>query len=707
MKNFTYLMSAFLTAVIISMPSVSSAQGSQQVEKCLTDVIYKQEIKSNPEYLKNQNSLEAFTDDFVPRYLNDRKNRNSQKGAAVVKTIPVVFHIIHEGGPENISISQLENQIEIMNQDFRRLNADTSSTPAVFQPIAADSEIEFKLATKDPNGNCTDGVVRVFSSLTNNARNNVKALSYWPSNKYFNIWVVKTIENSNGGGGFVIGFAQFPGGNPLTDGVVLRHDFTGKIGTAGGNNAGRAAIHEIGHWLNLRHIWGDATCGNDFVIDTPPQQGPNQSNCPTWPKISCNNGPNGEMFTNYMDYTRGNCQNIFSNGQGARMNAALSSSISGRNNLWSSANLIATGTDPGAVISLCAPTSAFNDENQTICEGTSINFQDGSWNGAPASWSWDFPGGTPSTSTNQNENVTYNTAGVYDVSLTVTNATGSDTHTATSVITVLPGVGTRGIPYYESFETIAFPGTEWGIENEIGNTWEQSTLAAKTGITSVYINNYSGNPAGVDAFITPPFNFSWSSSHSLTFELAHAIRSTQSTDQLRVLVSTNCGQVWSIRYNRLGSALATAGLVSTPFFPSANQWATQTVNILSNSYNNKPNVKFKFEYTQSTGNNIFIDDILLDGTVGIDEALAESLDMNIYPNPVKTSATLNFKLDGTYAVYIDVLDVMGRVVNKIAEATFTAGEYQFELPYDLPNGLYNVRIFVDGKSISRKVMINR
>jgi hypothetical protein len=194
----------------------------------------------------------------------------------------------------------------------------------------------------------------------------------------------------------------------------------------------------------------------------------------------------------------------------------------------------------------------------------------------------------------------------------------------------------------------------------------------------------------------------------MTFELAFAIRSTASTDQLRVFASTTCGQLWNVRYTKSGSSLATAGLVGTPFFPVAvSQWATQSVSIASSSYNNKPNVRFKFEYTHDTGNNIFIDDINIDGTVGIDEDFAESIGFNVYPNPVESVATIDFALTEAGQVYIDVQDVMGRTVNKIAEMYLSPGDYRFEMPAELANGLYNVRIFVDGRSTSKKVLISK
>ncbi len=709
MKKSTYLFTVFISLTILLLVNNSLAQTSGVEKVCGSTEYFDQMSKADPDFVRNLQTLEDETAKHVGHYLEQRKLRAGQKSSgSAIKTIPVVFHIIHYGGVENISKAQILSSMEVLNEGFRKQNADTVNIPGVFKPLAADSEIEFKLATLDPNGNCTDGIVRIFSALTYGGSNNLKGLNYWPSDQYLNVWVANS-PISAGSGNPVAGYAQFPGGNPLTDGIVMAYDYVGTVGNVNVASAGRTIVHEVGHWLNLRHIWGDdsgACTGTDFVNDTPNQGDNNLGSCPTWPKISCNNGPNGEMFSNYMDYTTGTCRLMFSLGQSARMDAALNSSVSGRDNLWSASNLIATGTDPGAISSLCAPVAAFNDQSQLVCEGATLIFKDGSWNGDVASWSWSFPGGTPATSTDSIVSVTYNTAGVYDVTLTATNASGSDTYTANGIITVVPAIGQNGIPYSESFENITFPGSEWTIENEFGNTWEQNTLAAKSGSNSVYINNFSGNPPGTDVFITPSYNLSWSTSHSMTFELAFAIRSTSSTDQLRVYASTTCGQIWNIRYTKAGQNLATAGLVSQAFFPGSNDWATQSVSISSSSYNNKPNVRFKFEYTQNSGNNIFIDDININGTVGIDEAFAESLDMNVYPNPAQAVATVSFNLESSHKVYIDVVDVMGRVVNQITEVELNAGEYQFELPGNLANGLYNVRLFIDGNSVSKKILIN-
>ena len=702
-----HLYPKFLMAAML-LPFSIFAQSTVKHEKCLAHHMYQEEMANSPEYRLNQQQLELETVEYTQQYMDAKQNNSQNKNASVVRIIPVVFHVIHEGGAENISRAQIVDQLDSLNKDYRRLNFDATQTPAVFQPSGGDAEIEFRLATLDPNGNCTDGVTRTFSSLTTNARNNVKALIYWPSNKYLNVWVVKTIENTSGSSGIILGFAQFPGGLASTDGVVMRHDVVGSIGTSatsGFNNDGRTATHEVGHWLNLRHIWGDATCGSDFVVDTPTQEEENYG-CPGWPHISCSNSPNGDMFSNYMDYTDGDCQNIFSIGQCARMNTALSSSVSGRNNLWSATNLAATGTAtlPGA---LCAPIAAFVTPVKYICEGTTVNFTDGSWNGVPDTWQWDFPGGTPSSSTTQNPSIQYNTAGVYDVTLTVTNATGSDSHSEVATIVVSPAIGQYTVPFFEGFENITFPGPEWFVENEAGNTWTVTSNAAHTDSNSVYINNHVGNTSNTtDVFVTPTYNLSNVTNASMTFWLAFAPRTTTSTDQLKVFASTTCGQLWSIRYNKVGTTLGTTGIITSPFIPTAAQWRQETVSITGSTYNNKPNVRFKFDYLQSNGNNIYIDDINLNGTVGLNETMEAALDFVVYPNPVISKGSIEFTLENAQPVKIDVVDVMGRVVNEISENKLEAGEYQFELPADIASGLYSVRLNVNGYITTRKVIVN-
>lgn len=239
--------------------------------------------------------------------------------------ILVVVHVVYNTPAQNISDAQIYSQMDVLTADFRNRNADSSSVPAVFAPLVADARIEFALATIDPNGNVTNGITRTRTQTTGFTDDDaVKSVATggadpWPSDKYLNIWVCPMA-------GSLIGYAQFPGGPAATDGVVIRHTAFGTNGTAiAPFNLGRTATHEVGHWLNLHHIWGDdgtGCAGDDFVADTP-NQGSENYGTPTFPHVSCNNGPNGDMFMNYMDYVDDVSMCMFTAGQVTRMQATL------------------------------------------------------------------------------------------------------------------------------------------------------------------------------------------------------------------------------------------------------------------------------------------------------------------------------------------------------------------------------------------------
>jgi hypothetical protein len=243
-----------------------------------------------------------------------------------VTRIPVVVHVVWNTPAQNISDTQINSQIEVLNRDFRRTNPDVASTPAPFLPLTADARVEFFLATTDPTGAATTGINRRQTTTTSFGSTNDPVKSQaagganpWPADKYLNIWVCQL-------SGGLLGYAQFPGGPATTDGVVILHSAFGTVGSAAAPfNLGRTATHEIGHWLNLNHIWGDdgTGCGGiDNVDDTPNQGGPNY-NVPTFPRVSCGNGPNGDMFMNYMDYVDDRAMFMFTAGQVARMQACL------------------------------------------------------------------------------------------------------------------------------------------------------------------------------------------------------------------------------------------------------------------------------------------------------------------------------------------------------------------------------------------------
>lgn len=281
-------------------------------------------------YQRFQN-LQTFTTNYI----------NNQGGASYrladpngIIIIPVVVHVLHRneavGTGRNISLAQIQSQIDVLNEDFRRLNADRTNTPAAFTGVASDYNFEFRLACQDPNGNTTNGVLRRLTNKTNfqyvaipntNGTPDENAIGIkmtsisgedpWPTDRYLNIWV----GDFNDG---TFGYATFPADfavNPNVDGVVISTTMMGRVGNVSAPfDRGRTATHEVGHWLDLRHIWGDANCGDDFVADTPQQQTSN-GGCPAFPHRTCGNTTNGDMFMNYMDYTDDGCMNVFTNGQ--------------------------------------------------------------------------------------------------------------------------------------------------------------------------------------------------------------------------------------------------------------------------------------------------------------------------------------------------------------------------------------------------------
>jgi hypothetical protein len=245
---------------------------------------------------------------------------------AAPTVIPVVVHVVHNTAAANISTAQIKSQIKVLNRDFQAQNPDKAKTPTPFKGLVGNARIRFDLATKDPNGNPTQGITRTHTTRPSFGTNDsVKFAALgghdaWPRDKYLNIWVCQLRDG-------LLGYAQFPGGEADTDGVVILHSAFGTSGTAAAPfNLGRTTTHEVGHWLNLRHIWGDTEdcSGTDFVADTPNAAGPNFGT-PNFPRISCSNGPNGDMFMNYMDYVDDVAMFMFTHQQVERMNTTLES----------------------------------------------------------------------------------------------------------------------------------------------------------------------------------------------------------------------------------------------------------------------------------------------------------------------------------------------------------------------------------------------
>ena len=272
----------------------------------------------DPEFRVRRGKIHAATELMVRRGVAMRR---VEKKAL---TIPVVVHVVYRTPDENISDAQIKSQIVALNRDYSAANADKNITPPVWQGVIGNAQIKFALATKDPKGKATTGITRTkttkgsFGTDDHVKRASTGGATAWPASKYLNLWVCSL-------GGGLLGYAQFPGGAAATDGVVILNTAFGTIGTAAAPfNLGRTAVHEVGHWLNLNHVWGDTSdcSGTDHVTDTPNAQLPNYHQ-PVFPHVTCTNGPNGDMFMNYMDYVDDAAMVMFTAGQIARMQATL------------------------------------------------------------------------------------------------------------------------------------------------------------------------------------------------------------------------------------------------------------------------------------------------------------------------------------------------------------------------------------------------
>jgi pregnancy-associated plasma protein-A len=284
---------------------------------CAQMVVHELLAETQPEYRERRLQAEEETRQTID-------SGQAMRVTAKLITVPVVVHVVHRTEDENVSDAQVKSQIDVLNKDFRAKNSDKSKVPAVWKSLVLDSKIQFALAKKDPRGRPTTGITRTATTVEEfGPDNGVKAkktggVNAWPVDRYLNMWVC----NLSGG---LLGYAQFPGGPTKTDGVVILYSAFGSTGNVNPPfNKGRTATHEVGHFLGLRHIWGDRNdcTGSDFVADTPPHRQANTGK-PKFPQITCNNGPNGDMFMNYMDYVDDAAMFMFTSGQVARMNATL------------------------------------------------------------------------------------------------------------------------------------------------------------------------------------------------------------------------------------------------------------------------------------------------------------------------------------------------------------------------------------------------
>lgn len=643
----------------------------------------------------------------IQNYIATHPEIMSNSGARNIQyTIPVVFHIIHAGGPENISDEQVEDCIRVMNEDYQKLNSDWDNVQSEFLPIVADCEIEFKLAKRDPQGNCTNGITRTFSTVTfdGDGGDRIAAVQAehgnWPGDEYMNVYVAENI-------GGAAGYTFLPGWSTgMGNGIHVLHNYVGSIGTSS-TFTEHTMTHEAGHWFNLSHLWGgtnnpgvQSNCNDDDgVSDTPNTIG--------WQ--SCNlqgNTCDGQKdnVENFLEYSY--CSKMFTLGQKARMHAALNSSIGGRSNVHSAANLVATGVNEPEI--MCK--AQFEASARTICPGQSISFEDYSYHG-PTGWTWSFPGGSPSSSTDQNPTITYNTPGVYEVSLTATDGNNSDTETRTAYITVLDQSTT--LPFIEGFESYNNLSTSpWIVKNNDNNAeFVLENGVGHTGTKSVKLANF-GQPSGtIDELISSPIDLSSITDEvTLSFRYAYRQRSSSNEEWLRVFISNDCGNVWAQRKTIKGTNLSDQ-IASSSWEPSSQEdWVTVHMSNVTSSFW-VDNFRVKFQFEADNGNNFFLDDInIYQGDESNDPILSveeNSLinDFAVFPNPANNEANIKFSVENSQNATVEIVNMVGQTV-KSTVVQAQSGQNLVMMPIaELRAGVYMVRVTVNGSQQVKRLVI--
>ena len=624
-----------------------------QKRSCGSMDVLNRTLQDNPALLNTRAEIENFTQKFITQ------GGMANTGRSVI-TIPVVIHVLYNGTSQNISDAQAQTQIDVLNQDYSKTNADVTSVPSVFSSLVANANIQFCLAKRDPNGNATTGIVHKSTNVSSFSTNDAAKYSAqggddaWPSASYLNLWCCNL-------GGGLLGYAQFPGGAAATDGVVINYTAFGNTGTATAPyGLGRTATHEVGHWFNLYHIWGDdngACTGSDNVSDTP-NQGSENYGCPTFPHVSCSNGPNGDMFMNYMDYTDDACMFMFSNGQNARIQA-----------------LFTTG---GARVSLLSSQGCVAPSGGTSCN-TPSGLAAGAITATTATLSWTAVSGATS----------------YNVQYKPSTSSTWTTATATTASKSLSGL-TASTTYNFQVQAVCSGGS-----SAYATSSSFTTSAVTTGCTDIYEPNESRTAAKVIAVNTAITGLIGTTTDKDYFKFTN----TASQPNIQVTL-TNLPNDYDLKlYSSSGSLLATSqNGGTTSEMIKYNSAPVGTYYAYVYGYSRAYSTTNCYTLTASIGSAAWREAA---PEATITDKLAEII-YNIYPNPNNGKFTLMISSsDAVAKVSVKVIDMLGNTVTT-QDYENVQGIYNAEMNLEnVATGIYHV-VISDGKTSEvRRIIVQK
>lgn len=664
----------------------------------------------------------------------------------VTYTIPVVVHIVMPD-PSTITDAQVQSQIDVLNEDYAGQNADSTRIPAAFKPFFGKSNIRFCLARRDPKADASNGILRISSSVISvpGLNDPVKfkcsgGSDAWDPTKYLNIWVCRMPT------GF-LGYSFFAS-DPLSAIPLNERGFVNSFRAFGRGsfalapfNLGRTATHEIGHFFDLFHIWGpnncDGTqnCSDDDNISQTPKQFKCTFGAPKADSVitdACTTTAPGIMWMNYMDYVDDQAMVMYTPEQYSRMESILLA------NPWMQTLITSDGCTPVTTFNRDIRFEQFRDAFYELCGNTSnqiytcsssykpvitikntgtdnltsltitAKFGTGSavitnWTGSlPAQGKVDIQLNAMNINPGSNNNLivyTSNPNGIAD------QKPANDTGRLDAVVYPLVS-----LPYTEGFESAQFPPTNWQrYNNDADITWQKTTVAAKTGTASMYINNFNYRNNGASDFIySPIIPVKGKDSAFLSFAIAAATYNipdlaNNPTDTLEILVTGDCGATYTSVYKKWGKQLVTTGNipVDTSYLPLASQWRRDTVFLGDYSLSGIEQIQAVIKNTTNFENNIYLDDINL--YVRDANPNLKRKGVMITPNPFKESFVLQYYQQPLNIEYINIYNHVGQLVwqKKIAMGINGNNLGPNYLPINLAglsSGIYTVQIVYRAKS---------
>lgn len=713
MKTSLLTLLAFLAVAFPCSLAAQQLQNAQAAE----EAYYLNYFNTHPAALQSQ--------EFLQQYALQHPNPTPQS----VAVIPIVFHVVYFTNAQNIADSVIQEQLDILNEDYHKLNADTTTAVTYgFQSQIADCELQFCLATIDPNGNPTTGIERrhINSNISFNTNGNVQhyntnGLDAWDPTQYLNVWICNL-------GSGLMGYSEFPTATvSQTYGSVIHYQAIGHTGAISPYNYGRTLTHELGHCFGLYHFHVDNTCtwnAYDSLVGIAPLNNQNAFNsCCNTLLDACSPSAPGIMWMNYMFYNDDVNLCMFTPGQKAIMWASLTNYYPGLLSSSVTACQPPLADDAGCISvlyptgNLCdtsfAPIVRIKNYGSATMTSCTINYQVDS--GPINTFTWTGSLATFATAIDTLPTISA-AAGAHTLTVWTSSPNGNSDMNAVndqSSGTFNTAAGGLTLPFTEGFENTTFPPPGWAMENPDNLMgWARTTAASLTGSASAWMNNFIYNANNQrDALITPPLDLTSMPTPGLAFAHAYQLYTNPSSttpppsDTLNVYVSTDCGATWSLVYQKADTALTTItpNYSNSAFVPTTSDWAIDSLYLTA--YATCNHALLKIENVNGYENNLYIDEFSVAQMFisGINEQSAE-MQLKLSPNPSNGQINLDLRMAQRSDLTLRVLDGLGRVQYSNTIPSAGSAVYHLDLS-SLAGGVYFIEATTDGAKTVKKFVI--